>query len=695
VAQISSSDRRKNTVRLQATAADNKILGHAPFRGGSIGAHAPFLTIGGAEEDAFVKWIRVLGLIAFLCIPTSLLLGQIPPAADAPGTYPGGINPGLENLYVYASADIEITGPKGTPVEGTIVVSLIRLNGQVFKTAMAEHGKVLFGNVPRSELTAEVVAPGYQTAKKSFEIGEKAEVKVQIELQPMTDREAAAADRGISALNPKAQKDIGKALDALRNRPADARIHLQEAQRDAPNSAEVEYLYGVYASKMGDQSMAQTHWQRALELNPNHLSSLLAISQSLLQQYKGAAAAPYLTRALETEPSSWRAHMLMAQSDLFQGQRDRAIREAERAMELGHDQAASVEPLLAHALYDNGEKDRAIKLLTEYVTAHPSDTNSAKLLERLTNPTTTTRTTVTTSTAITPIDVPNLSDEMAVMPSNWLPPDVDEKIPPVEEGASCVLNDVVQKAGQQLQKFTHDVDRFTATESLTHESINRYGIASSPEKRKFDYLVSIQEIRQGYLGVTEYRNGGGAQAQFPEGLVTNGLPALVLVFHPYYAPNYEMTCEGLARTNAGLAWQVHFRQIPGRPNELKTYQFGLNGPSYAVALKGRAWISADNYQIVRMETDIVKPMPEIKLLAEHTVIEYGPVTFQKDNVNLWLPQSAEVYFAWRGRQVHRRHSFSNYMLFAIDDKERIEAPKNTEPKASGDSGDATKAQSKN
>ena len=648
----------------------------------------------GRLQGDFVKWNRIFGLLLFLLLSTSVVHAQIPPGMDTPNPYNGGINPGIENLYVYASVEVEIKGPKGAPLEEAAVVSLIRQNGQVFKTITAQKGKVLFADVPKSALTVEVVAPGYQTLKKPFEMGDKTQVKVQVELQPMTDREEAAADRGISALNPKAQKDIGKALEALRaNRPGDARNHLQEAQRDAPNSAEVEYLFGVYASQMGDQSTAQSHWARALELNPNHLSSLLALSQSLLHQHKGAAAAPYLTRALEIEPSSWRAHMLMAQSDLFQGQKDQAIKEAERALELGHEQAAGIEPLLAHALYENGEKDRAIKLLTDYVAGHPSDANSAKLLERLKNPTTTTHTTVTTTTTTT--DVPNVADEAMTMPSNWLPPGVDDKIPPVETGATCNLDDVVQKAGQQIQKLTHDVDRFTATESLTNESINRYGIASSPDKRQFDYMVSIQEVRQGYLGVTEYRNGGGAQDQFPDGLVTNGLPALVLIFHPYYAPNYEMTCEGLARTNAGLAWQVHFRQIPGKPNEIKTYQIGITGPSYGVALKGRAWISADNFQIVRMETDIVKPMPEIKLLAEHTTIEYGPVAFQKDNVSLWLPQSAEVYLAWRGRQVHRRHSFSNYLLFAVDDKERIDAPKNVEPSASAEPSGTAPPQPKN
>jgi hypothetical protein len=255
----------------------------------------------------------------------------------------------------------------------------------------------------------------------------------------------------------------------------------------------------------------------------------------------------------------------------------------------------------------------------------------------------------------------------------WLPPDVDEKVPPVEETA-CSVDEVVQKAEERILELVRNVDRFTATESLTHQSINKHGQASAPVGRKFDYVVSIHEVRQGHLGVTEYRNGGLALNEFPGGIVTNGLPALVLIFHPYYAPSYEITCEGLARSNDQVAWQVHFRQKPDMPNELKSYQFGITGRSYSVSLKGRAWISAGSYQIVRMETDLVSPIPQIQLLAEHTTIDYGPVKFRVGDVNLWLPLSAEVYFDWRGQRVHRRHSFDHYMLFMVDDKQRINTP---------------------
>src|SRR3974390_360808 len=160
------------------------------------------------------------------------------------------------------------------------------------------------------------------------------------------------------------------------------------------------------------------------------------------------------------------------------------------------------------------------------------------------------------------------SSESAGRPT-WFPPDVDERVPAAEAGATCSLDEVVEKAAKRVLELVQDGDRFTATELLTHESINKDGRASSPEKRKFAYVVSIQERRQGHLVLTEYRNGGGALNEFPGGIVTSGLPALVLIFHPYYAPNYELTCEGLARSNGGFAWGGHFRQMPHRRHQKK------------------------------------------------------------------------------------------------------------------------------
>lgn len=627
-----------------------------------------------------------------------LLPGEVRAAKPAPQT--GGQSPlsvaneTTAELYVRSDIDVYVQGPNGARLNESAIVTLIKLNGEVLDQQTAKNGYARFNSVPPSEYTVEVVSPKYERTTKKLDVQEHSLAKITIGMTALSDAEEAAASVAISALSPKAQKEVGKALEALRtNRPNDARKHLDAAQKVAPKSAEVEYLFGVYSSQLNDQVQAKAYWMKTLQLDPQHLSALLEVSDELLHDHKLAEAMPYLNRAVDAAPSSWRAHALLSEDLVLQKQYDAAIKEADRAIQLDRVRASSTQLVIAWALAGRGDRDGAIKVLQTYLRDHPGDAVASKDLDQLKNPkpadeagdvdaATGAMATVTKEAAALPV------------PSNWRPPDVDEKIPPVDASVPCDVNDVVNKAGKQLMELVKDVDRFAATESLTHESINKYGLASSPEKRKYDYVVSIQELRGRFLDVEEYRSSGGSPADFPGGVATNGLPALVLIFHPDNAPNFEMTCEGLARWNGALAWQVHFRQRPDKPNTIKSYKIGIDGPSYPVALKGRAWILADSYQIVRLETDLVEPLPKIRLFADHSAIEYGPVKFTKGNVSMWLPKSADVYYDWMGQRIHRRHSFSNYMLFAVDDKQKISAPKVDEKVAAGESGGDSSGASK-
>jgi len=553
---------------------------------------------------------------------------------------------------------------------------------------------------------------------------DNATMKVATDLSPGAEEvEPVVAP---AALAPNVQKEMGKALEALRaNKPREARSHLDVAYRLAPTSADVNYIFGVYSSQTKSLDQAESYWTKALQLNPKHLNTLLALSELLLREKRTAEALPLLKRATEAEYSSWRSHALLAEALLLEGSLDEAIQQAERALELGHGPATVIEPLLATALAGHGETKRAISTLQAFLKDHPADATAKRQLESLQTSQfavvkkndvfaanqigsqdianvvpeiqlehlQTSRLPVGSSpgpTSANDIVVPDLIPAVAAapLPSNWLPPDVDERMPPVERDAACALDDVLEKAGKRVQEFVSNVDRFTATELLKHESINKWGFATSPETRKFDYVVSVEEIRPGYLGVEEYRIRHGSGEDFPDGVATIGLPALVLIFHPYNAGSFEMTCEGLARWNGALGWQVHFRQRSDKPNTIRSYRIGSNGPSYPVALRGRAWIAADSYQILRLETDLVAPVPEIRLATDRAIIEYGPVHFREGQVDMWLPQSAELYYDWKGRRSHRRHSFSNYLLFSVGDRQQISAPK-IDGESRSDPGDKT------
>jgi len=153
---------------------------------------------------------------------------------------------------------------------------------------------------------------------------------------------------------------------------------------------------------------------------------------------------------------------------------------------------------------------------------------------------------------------------------------------------------------------------------------------------------------------------------------------LALVFHPVMRDNFAMTCEGLGSWHGQAAWVVHFRQREDRPALISEYNVG--GQIYALRLKGRAWITADKFEIVRIESELINPMPQIQLRCEQQVVEYGPVKFQK-NVELWLPKKAEIYLDYRKHRYYRSHGYDHYLLFSVESVEKRNEPKapSTEP----------------
>lgn len=583
---------------------------------------------------------------------------------------------GLTRSIAIVDVDVEIKGPNGVPIEEPALVTVTKLDGQIYSQKTAKAGYLRLNELPQSEYNLMVVAPGFGRVTKAIDTHTQGTtvMKFTIELSPAAEGEDANSDMELAALNPKAQKAVGKAIESLRNNKLpEARNQLETASRIAPESAEVNYLFGICSLQMNDRVQAMSYWTKALKIYPNHYRALLSMGQALLDENKPGEALPYLKRAVRADPSSWRAHAIYADAYLRQGSTDEAIQQSERALELGHTQAAVVQRYLAAALAKKGERDKAISVLKAYVKDHPVDADAKKQLESLEKPTA-----ENTPDAEGPEMAPGALAEATALPlpSSWMPPDVDERVPAVQPGAFCQIDNVLRESGKKIEEFVANVDRFTASEVLTYESVNKWGMFSSPEQRKFNYVVAVQEVAPGFLNVDEYRNSMNASLKdVPGGVETNGLPALVLIFHPYNVGSFEMTCEGLTRWNGGMAWQVHFRQRSDKPNRIREYKVGVDGQTYPIALKGRAWIMADSFEITRLETDLIAPIPQIRLVADHTAVEYGPVHFKNRKVEMWLPQTAEVYYDWRGRRVHQRHTFSNYLLFVVEDNQRIGAPK--------------------
>jgi Tfp pilus assembly protein PilF len=612
--------------------------------------------------------------------------------------------PPIEATHIQTRLVVYIRDANGGPISSLTLVTLTRMTNQYWQQMTAQGGQASFDNVASGRYSIQVIAGGYEKAIEDVEIvgGGGGEI-AYVTMRPETSGSPTLVVAGPPVLAPKAQKEVEKALEAIRaGNLADARKHLDTAYRLASSHPDVNFLFGVYSSEVNDWPSAKYYFEKAVTAYPRHLFAQISLSDALLRENKPKEAIPHLKEALEIDPNSWRAHAFLADADLRLDLLEDAVREAERAIDLGHERAARVRPTLASALVAQGKPDRAIQILEPYLREHASDADAQKQLASLrasaaaraipnSAPSLASSLTAASVASLTPTADLSVPVTTLSLVTNWLPPNVDQKVPPVESGVPCALNEVVQHAGERVEEFVRNMDHFTATESLLHESVNAWGTAATHETRKFNYVVSIEEIRPGRLTVYEYRDGSHSYEKFPGGMATVGLPSLVLIFHPFNAVNYDMECEGLAHWNGGLAWQIHFRQRRDKPARDRLYRFGgASAPGYPVALKGRAWIAADTYQIVRIETDIVAPLPEIRLLADHVSVEYRAVHFQKQDVDMWLPSAAEVFYDIKGRRIHRRHSFSDYMLFSVDERQRISAPKIDQAPSTGSASESTR-----
>ena len=641
-----------------------------------------------------------LSLFARIIFLFSIALPVSNFAQMVPGGAPGGFysNSKLEPIDNNSLA-VQVRAPNGSTLDTLAVVTLCNFAGQMLTTKTTFGAQAQFTPVNQGSYIVSVEAPGYAKAQVEAHVSNGHGLQtIIVVLQPESGNGTSyVAPSGI-VLAPKAQKEAAKGTEALQARKFDEAIkHLDAAHRLAPNHPDISYMLGMVYEKKSEFATACKYWDEALRAEPKHISSLLASGDVRLRQDDVTGARKYLDKAVEVAPNSWRAHSLLATALLRQNTYAEAVTHAERAMELGKGQATSSLLILGQALAAERQNVQAIAALKDYLASKPTEQQAQaveKLIDRLKNsPSALSQATVggvTTSYGNGAIvnDEPEGSIPLTAAALHWLPSNVADAVPAVEPGVSCSLDDVLKHTSERVAELPSLVDRYTATEVLRHEDVNNAGYADHVDNLSFNYLASIREIKNKFgefLDVQEYRNGSTGNDMFPDQMASTGLPSIVLIFHPWLITDFDVKCEGLSRVHTGFAWQVYFSQKKDKDSRIRQYRMG--GHVYPIALKGRAWIDPNTFQVLRLETDLREPRPDLRLNTEHLVMEYGPVHFKSRREVLWLPSSADYYAIFRGHRFHRRHSFTNYVLFSIDDKQKIGEPPKEKTAAANSSAD--------
>ncbi|MGB8457388.1 MAG: carboxypeptidase regulatory-like domain-containing protein [Candidatus Acidiferrum sp.] len=275
-----------------------------------------------------------------------------------------------------------------------------------------------------------------------------------------------------------------------------------------------------------------------------------------------------------------------------------------------------------------------------------------------------------------PVDSTSQGSNASSSPSEnaVVPPHLDDSDPDVAVNIPCALPSILQGAGRRAEQLLNSMQKFDASERVEHYKLSTAGIPGSADVRSFDYVVSVSHDPHGSFHLQEYRNGViVSPAQFPSGIATANLSLHALIFHPRLASGFHFACEGLGEWKAHSAWLVRFEEKPGNLNPFRSYE--IDGVHYPVLLTGRAWIDASTFQVVHLESDLLNPVPKIRLSREHISIDYAAVQFRSRHQQLWLPQSADLYVELNGHRFYRRHTFSNFKIFSTDTAQQVQGPK--------------------
>jgi len=614
--------------------------------------------------------------LAFLLTATAVAqrggLNDPRPLQDFSTSYNTAPGTGVLVFTVYAERST-------THLDRQALLKLVNLANQAATWQTTEDtSQGVFTNIPYGSYDVEVSAVGYLSTHKELQVMNSLRPS-QIDIVLHHDPEAINLDIAGGVLSPRARKETKRAVSALKSgNLKEAQKQLDEAYKLSPASADLNFLLGYLYFQKKDFVQAGTYLGAATNLNPHNAQALTLLGRAGLERQDYPAARSALEQAVMADAENWLPHNLLADAYLHQEDFDKARDQAQIAITKGKTTASPAQLVLGQALVSMGRDQEAIRALNVFLEESPRHpmagqvrTLIAEIQEHQSSPAPSDNTPKTEArfSGVDPLAAlaaPGLSMK------SWKPPGIDEVKPALAAGVVCPSAQVIEESGRRVKELVEDVARFAAVEDLFHQALDPFGIPIRTETRKYNYVASISEPQPGFLSVDEYRADKLTLAGYPDQIASTGFAALALVFHPDMRDNFEMSCEGLGDWHGQASWLVHFRQRDDRPNRMHSYKVG--NQFHSVGLKGRAWITADKFQIIRMEAEMVNPMPEIQLLSEHQVVEYGPVPFPKKNTTLWLPKTAEIYFDFRKHHYYRRHSFDHFMLYSVDADEKRKEP---------------------
>ena len=551
--------------------------------------------------------------------------------------------------------------------------ALVRLRGQSRGQEEWLTTQVLgvaeFSNLLPDTYQVEVSAAGYQTA--TVRIGVQAGAQTT-EVRIIKDPDSEIESYTINGASRKARAEAEKGIVSWQlGHSGDSEKHFRKALQDAPQNPQVNYLLGMVLVRGKNPEQAEPYLQKAVDTDKRNVRALIALGGLRIDQKNYPAAAKLLEDAIAVNPRQWRAHWMLANARLSQNDSAAALQEAQTAVELSGG-APYARLVYGEALAKAGRPAEGIAILRNFLQENPKSPDAAAVRQMVSRLESSGGAPEQLRAEIKPTALSiRTSPLLAFNSPGWQPIGVDDLIPPVASGVACPLDRVLKGAADRENELVANLDKFSATQVQTHERLDLFGKSLYSQMRKRYYMASIVPASRG-VQVEEFTRDLDGLGAFPDKVVTHGMLSLSLIFHPALRDTYQMECEGLGEWKGEPAWLIHFRQKDNA--ESLTQGFRIGHDNHLLALKGRAWLLATSFHVAHIEAELTQPMPDIQLLSEHQVADYGPVQFKTKSTELWLPKETQTYLDFHGAHLRVSDRFDDFVLFSVDSTQQTKTP---------------------
>ncbi len=235
------------------------------------------------------------------------------------------------------------------------------------------------------------------------------------------------------------------------------------------------------------------------------------------------------------------------------------------------------------------------------------------------------------------------------------------------------LEGILKGVGKNVQEFFRNFPNTSSTEEIHQEQLGRNGKAHKIEQSRYRYLCALPAEAQG-PGFDEYRlnvvKDEGSPGGLKEGfMLTAGFASAQIIFHPLYQSQSTFRYLGRQKLADRDTYVVAWAQQPAKAQIHGIFKSGEH--ELATFSQGLAWIDAQSDQIVRLRSDLLKPLPELKLKKQTTDIAFTQVRFSSSPDFFWLPQQVTVTVDWNGHLLRNEHQYSEYKVFNVDSRQKF------------------------